>query len=196
MVRTEGSSQVIRLTHRIVSVTAVLPPLIIHLLGIRASTSAPVKQLHTHRYNMCMMFLEQLGDIYWHASIYHDFFELALSVRATSTKSLSSAGDPLVAFLQRQMMLRKNGPSGHKRAYIEATDAASHDEGLSTALRAMQEQNLQSNQGSSATTESRHLISPGQTPEMMDPEAYSAQDVRFEEWIDFGNGFHSIFPAA
>jgi hypothetical protein len=142
------------------------------------------------------MFLEQLGDIYWHASIYHDFFELALSVRATSAKSLSSAGDPLVAFLQRQMMLRNNGVSGQKRTYIEATDAASHDERLSTALRVMQEQGLENHQPIYDTPDSRRLITPGQTPEMTNPGVSNSQEVQFEEWLDFGSGFHSIFPSA
>ncbi|KAL1983144.1 hypothetical protein VTN96DRAFT_474 [Rasamsonia emersonii] len=173
-----------------ICVTAVLPPLIIHLLGIRTSLSSPaLKQLHTNRYNMCMMFLEQLGDIYWHASVYHDFFQLALSVHQASSSKLvsrSNEGDPLVAFLQRLMMSRGGGFDG---AHLSAQKEVDGDDGIAPAQTE-----------SISEDHSRVYESPGpcslETAPEMDDTVSDQQDVQFEEWLDFGAGFHSIFPAA
>jgi hypothetical protein len=86
------------------SVTCVLPPLIVHLLEIRASPSRSSKALHTDQYNSCMVYLRELGKIYWHASFYCDFFELAASTdHGLPANSQMQTRDPLIAFLQQQM---------------------------------------------------------------------------------------------
>lgn len=134
-----------------------------------------------------MMFLEQLGDIYWHASVYHDFFQLALSVRQASSELVSSnEGDPLVAFLKRQMVSRGGG---FDRAHLMTSEGAQEVDGA----KAAQTENI-------SADHNRVYESPGpcslETAPEMDDTASDQQDVQFEEWLDFGAGFHSIFPAA
>ncbi|KAL1968256.1 hypothetical protein VTN77DRAFT_2091 [Rasamsonia byssochlamydoides] len=184
-----------------ICVTAVLPPLIIHLLGIRGSSSPSLKQLHTNRYNMCMMFLEQLGDIYWHASIYHDFFELALSVRHSPTEAVSSNedADPLVAFL-RQKMMSRGGLNRKSSEGARNENEADCDDGIS--LRPTQAERISEDYNWVYKTSDSSRLGPEQTAPAPEMDVFTVsdqpdqQDVQLDEWLDFGAGFHSIFPAA
>lgn len=57
-----------------------LPPLLIQLFLIRHTPDPDLGyEMAVTRFQTCMEFLKQLGDIYWHASFYHDFLELAAS---------------------------------------------------------------------------------------------------------------------
>lgn len=90
----------------LVSVTFVLSPLIVHVLGMRSSRNPEVKQLHRNRYDLCMIFLRQLRDIYWHASFYCKFFELAASLdKSTMTANEMENQDPLASFLNNRVSL-------------------------------------------------------------------------------------------
>lgn len=75
-----------------------------HLLEIRNTPSRDTKALHTSQYNLCMTYLRELGKIYWHASFYCDFFDLAASIDSDlPTQSRTETQDPLISFLQQQM---------------------------------------------------------------------------------------------
>jgi len=57
-----------------------------------------------------MIFLRDLGNIYWHASFYYDFFELAASVdNENLDQQQHGTQDPLIAFWKQQMKARKDG---------------------------------------------------------------------------------------
>lgn len=58
------------------SVTAVIPPLIVHTLVMRGSADKCLISQTSLHFQTCMEFLKRLGEIYWHASFYHEFFEL------------------------------------------------------------------------------------------------------------------------
>jgi hypothetical protein len=103
------------------SVQSVIPVLIVHLMNIRASTLIAEKNLHYNRFKMCMMFLHELGDIYWHASFYHDFFQLAAtfdtSFDSNSFPQLNmKTQDTLITFLKQQTGIRCRLPT---RARLE-----------------------------------------------------------------------------
>lgn len=60
-----------------------------------------------------MVLLEQLGDIYWHASFYHDFFKLAAShSQETTTHASATEQDPLVAFFNDHMPAKQPAGKG------------------------------------------------------------------------------------
>jgi hypothetical protein len=55
-----------------------------------------------------MAYLHELGKIYWHASFYCDFFDLAASINNDlPTQSRTETQDPLISFLQEQTGLNK-----------------------------------------------------------------------------------------
>jgi hypothetical protein len=93
----------------------------VHLLEIRASITAATKRLAMNQFEICMTFLRQLGDIYWHAAFYHDFFQLAASIENDEIEQKeSSSKDPLIAFLQEKMghvgrMAQRNNHQSSKR---------------------------------------------------------------------------------
>ena len=51
-----------------IAVTFTLAPLIVHVLGIRSSKSPERLQVHRNRFELCMIFLRQLRDIYCKSS--------------------------------------------------------------------------------------------------------------------------------
>ena len=87
-----------------IAVTFTLAPLIVHVLGIRSAKSEERLQVHKNRFDLCMIFLRQLRDIYWHAIFYCDFFELAASIKERRLMThMSEAQDPLASFLTQRI---------------------------------------------------------------------------------------------
>ncbi|EXJ67275.1 uncharacterized protein A1O5_09288 [Cladophialophora psammophila CBS 110553] len=87
-----------------IAVTFTLAPLIVHVLGIRSSRSEERLQVHKNRFELCMIFLRQLRDIYWHAIFYCEFFELAASIKDHDLRTqMSEAHDPLASFLTQRI---------------------------------------------------------------------------------------------
>ncbi|KIY03657.1 uncharacterized protein Z520_00348 [Fonsecaea multimorphosa CBS 102226] len=87
-----------------IAVTFTLAPLIVHVLGIRSSRSEERRQVHKNRFELCMIFLRQLRDIYWHAIFYCEFFELAASIKDHQLRTqMSEAHDPLASFLTQRI---------------------------------------------------------------------------------------------
>lgn len=87
-----------------IAVTFTLAPLIVHVLGIRSSKSTERIQVHKNRFELCMIFLRQLKDTYWHAIFYCEFFELAASIKNDQLRAeMSEAHDPLASFLTQRI---------------------------------------------------------------------------------------------
>ncbi|OAL34069.1 hypothetical protein AYO20_06717 [Fonsecaea nubica] len=87
-----------------IAVTFTLAPLIVHVLGIRSSRPEERLQVHKNRFELCMIFLRQLRDIYWHAIFYCEFFELAASIKDHQLRTqMSEAHDPLASFLTQRI---------------------------------------------------------------------------------------------
>lgn len=75
------------------SVTAILPPLVVHLQnlrGLRHNISCNDAEGYIRT---CLRFLQMLGQVHWHASFYHQIFELAAFT--TSERQSTSAMDLL-----------------------------------------------------------------------------------------------------
>jgi hypothetical protein len=89
------------------SVTFVLPPIIVHLLELRISPTPELKQGHSNRFDLCMIFLRQLREVYWHASFYCEFFELAASIDTPSSAPPTGFQDPLIKVLAQKIRLHQ-----------------------------------------------------------------------------------------
>ncbi|SCO87569.1 uncharacterized protein FRV6_11696 [Fusarium oxysporum] len=62
-----------------ICVTAILPPLVIHLQTLRSLRHDIDDNDAKVHPQICLSFLETLGHVHWHASFYHRLFELAAS---------------------------------------------------------------------------------------------------------------------
>lgn len=86
-----------------IAVTFTLSPLVVHVLGIRSSQLSGIRQTFQNRFDSCMTFLAQLGEIYWHALFYAQFFQLAISI--VKQEPPRSSGDALTSFLYQPISL-------------------------------------------------------------------------------------------
>ena len=167
-----------------------------------------------------MAFLEQLGDIYWHANFYYQFFELAASGAqppAHTPTSDAIKGDSLTAFFnsrvpgrQPKSTLSGREKSNHRtrmpgvhtdsdrgpRADIHAPRQEGHDgrlPGIRITSSPDQDQLLESTEKQVTTNEKK-------VGEAADPEV-GILSTDLDEW-DFGNwledypSFLNLFPSA
>ncbi|KAL7947521.1 fungal-specific transcription factor domain-containing protein [Trichoderma barbatum] len=199
-----------------ICVTAILPPLIVHLLMMRSSPDQPSRQPHIDRFNKCMGLLEQLGDIYWHASFYYDFFKLAaLHSQSPPTNAPGQEQDPLVAFfndllhtkppigkgpeLYSQNASRRRTPTGDDiedgsakpAATPHRDDNAAVPSSMATTTAAVQAGFL------AATTQASmpfELVSDDL--ELGNVAIPDTNLQLFEDWLDEFGYFHNIFPSA
>ncbi|RFU75565.1 cutinase transcription factor 1 beta [Trichoderma arundinaceum] len=194
-----------------ICVTAILPPLIVHLLMMRSSPNQSSRQPHIDRFNKCMVLLEQLGDIYWHASFYHDFFKLAAShSQGPTTYANRQDQDPLVAFFNDHMPTKQ--PVSKAQELYRRTPTRDEIEGnpLNPTGTPSRENNIadHSSMGITATTSAAHAgyLAPAQTPiayalgsDDLELEGVAIPDTNlqlFEDWLDEFGYFHNIFPSA
>lgn len=159
---------------------------------MRASRDHPG---NSEDFNKCIDFLKQLGEIYWHASFYNEFFELAASPSQNTTETPNGERDPLVTFLNdrmpgRQQLCKVLEPQNQGR--IRKRTLVDNDEIGQSNMLASNEANLPA------------LSSPSIMAEMPDSERIDTGDVTwldpgaqlFEDWlVDLGS-FHNIFPSA
>lgn len=94
-----------------ISVTTIIPPLIVQVMIIRCSPMGHDYEVAKNRFEICMTALEKLGHIYWHARFYRDFFRLAeRSLTGRSNKTPDQMNGP-----KKDLYLRKrpglNAPS-------------------------------------------------------------------------------------
>lgn len=95
------------------SVTTILPPLIISLMGMRYAQSSQDYRISMAHYQTCMKFLKQLGEIYWHASFYYDLFKLAAShISATPHPQDAGVSENLHERLSSATVFSDNNPQG------------------------------------------------------------------------------------
>ncbi|PON24374.1 cutinase transcription factor 1 beta [Trichoderma gamsii] len=203
-----------------ICVTAILPPLIVHLLMMRSSPDSSSRQPHIDRFSKCMVLLEQLGDIYWHASFYHDFFKLAASQSQEPTAHASATEqDPLVAFFNDHMPAKQPAGKGVEIS-IQAPNwrrppTANNAENNPIKLTAAQGQDDDTADHSSmlvttadiqagilATAPTLHTTStvyetdPGDL-ELGDVAVSDAANLQlFEDWLDEFGYFQNIFQSA
>ncbi|KAM0470414.1 hypothetical protein ACHAPX_009944 [Trichoderma viride] len=203
-----------------ICVTAILPPLIVHLLMMRSSTDPSSRQPHIDRFNKCMVLLEQLGDIYWHASFYHDFFKLAAShSQEPTTHASATEQDPLVAFFNDHMPAKQPTGKGVETS-IQASSwrrppTATNAEKNPIKLTAAQNQDDDTADHSSMlvttadiqagllataptlqTTSTVYETDPGDL-ELGDAAISDAANLHlFEDWLDEFGYFQNIFQSA
>ncbi|KAH0524367.1 hypothetical protein TsFJ059_006891 [Trichoderma semiorbis] len=199
-----------------ICVTAILPPLIVHLLMMRSSPDPVSRQPHIDRFNKCMGLLEQLGDIYWHASFYHDFFKLAvLHSQGPAAYTNGKEQDPLVAFLNDHMPVklpvlrgtelysqnasRRRTPTGDDiednptkpTATPSREDGAADLSSITTTTAAAQTGFL------APTTQASVPYELGTDDLGLGAVALPDPNLQlFEDWLDEYGYFHNIFPSA
>ncbi|KAM0247632.1 hypothetical protein ACHAQJ_009772 [Trichoderma viride] len=192
-----------------ICVTAILPPLIVHLLMMRSSPDQSSRQPHIDRFSKCMVLLEQLGEIYWHASFYYDFFKLAAShSQGPTTYANANEQDPLVAFfndhmptkqlggkapdLYSQSASRRRTPPAHdaENNLIKSTATPNRDDGIAD----------HSSMAITTTADTQ----AGFLAYALDSDDLELGDIAipdtnlqlFEDWLDEFGYFHNIFPSA
>lgn len=199
------------------SVTAILPPLIVHLLMMRANDSSG-KQHGAGRFDECMSFLQQLSEIYWHASFYHEFFELAASnSQAKSAKTAArGARDPLVAFLNDRMPGKLGGKASEPHSQAASRKRTPVGPGFADQMSSARHR---TNHGPKRNTPKGPVPlhngsseQPATTPPpeviLSDPPLLellvASEDITpldsggqpFEDWLDDFGLFHHLFPSA
>ncbi|KAK6446701.1 hypothetical protein FP744_10002951 [Trichoderma asperellum] len=199
------------------SVTAILPPLIVHLLMMRSSPDQSSRQPYIDRFNKCMVLLEQLGDIYWHASFYHDFFTLAAShSQGPTTHASGIEQDPLVAFFNDHMPAKQPAGKGVELSGqtpswrrpptannadgnpIKPTVAQNKDRGTADhSAMPVTAADIQTGFLAEARTSSpTYEADPGDL-ELADAAISDAANLQlFEDWLDEFGYFQNIFQSA
>lgn len=103
-----------------------LPPLLVQLLLIRHNPDPDVGyELATTRFQICMAFLKQLGDIYWHASFYYEFLELA----ASSSQPTSHLAEDSRKTVSKQTTGHRSSRRPQQRRQEAPLDLATEDHG-------------------------------------------------------------------
>lgn len=183
---------------------------------MRSSPDPVSRQPHIDRFNKCMGLLEQLGDIYWHASFYHDFFKLAvLHSQGPAAYTNGKEQDPLVAFLNDHMPVklpvlrgtelysqnvsRRRTPIGDdiEDNPIKPTVTPSQEDGaadlssIATTTAAAQTGFL------APTTQASVPYELGTDDLGLGAVALPDPNLQlFEDWLDEYGYFHNIFPSA
>jgi hypothetical protein len=190
------------------SVTFVIPPLIVHLLELRASLTPELRQANSNRFELCMIFLRQLREVYWHAGFYCEFFELAASIDTPSSAPPIRSQDPLIKFLTQKDSLRNQGNADGGTG---STPSNCHlRSGYSRVLHNFNQLPLSPNSPIAQT------ISAPQSPEgcaesdqrtslpISDMGAVDAstvdglcsEGVQFEQWLEAYSNMQQFFPLA
>ncbi|OBT39591.1 hypothetical protein VE00_10555 [Pseudogymnoascus sp. WSF 3629] len=189
-------------------VTFVLPPLIVHLLERRASLTPELKQANSNRFDLCMIFLRQLREVYWHASFYCEFFELAASIDTPSSAPPIGSQDPLIKLLTQKVRLRNQGIA--ETGGIVSVPGYGHPRsGYFRVLHNFNQVPLRSSpiaQSVSDPRSSTRCADSDQGPLLpigdMDPADASTADllrdegVQFEQWLEAYGNMQQFFPLA
>jgi hypothetical protein len=164
-----------------------------------------------------MGLLEQLGEIYWHAGFYHDFFKLAvLHSQGPTTYTNGQEQDPLVAFLHDHMPVKLpvlRGTEVYSQNAIRRRTPNRNDVEDSatkpTATRNLEDMTanfLSVTTTSHSAAHTGYLASTMQAPipyELASDELElggvaipDTSSQLFEDWLDEYGYFHNIFPSA
>lgn len=167
-----------------------------------------------------MVLLEQLGDIYWHASFYHDFFKLAAShSQEPMAHASGTEQDPLVAFFNDHMPAKQPAgkvaelsiqtpswrrpptASNAENNPIKSTAAQTQDDGATDhSSMPVTTANIQAGFLATAptlqTTSTVYEADPGDL-ELGDAAISDAANLQlFEDWLDEFGYFQNIFQSA
>ncbi|KAH0495933.1 hypothetical protein TgHK011_009458 [Trichoderma gracile] len=195
-----------------ICVTVILPPLIVHLLMMRSAPDESSRQPHTDRFNKCMVLLEQLGEIYWHASFYYDFFTLAAEhSQGPATYVNGQEQDPLVAFFNDRVPPKQlfGKPADFSQSASRRRTPVGDDE--DTPAKPMQTPSRDNAVADHAATVTTSVAPDGYSAPSTQPSIpYTLGDdlelagvpipdanlQLFEDWLDEYGYFHNIFPSA
>jgi hypothetical protein len=195
------------------SVTAILPPLIVHLLMMRASRDNLGKYPAAENFDKCIVFLKQLSEIYWHASFYNKFFESAASCSQNAAATANGERDPLIAFLNDRMPARQQFGKAlepHGQSTSRRRTSVDDEEDYAQARQTERPGDKENGQGDMlASNEARLPVLSGPatqtvTAQMPESERLDTGDATFldsgaqpfEDWLDDLGYFHNIFPFA
>lgn len=187
---------------------------------MRSSPDPSSRQPQIDRFSKCMVLLEQLGDIYWHASFYHDFFKLAAShSQEPTTHASGTEQDPLVAFFNDHMPAKQLAGKGvelstqttiwkrpstatnAERHHIKVTATQSQDDDAADqsslpVTTAEIQAGFLATGPPLQTTPTVYETDPGDL-ELGDAAISDAANLQlFEDWLDEFGYFQNIFQSA
>lgn len=190
-----------------------LPPLIVQLLLMRGSNHGPEYEVVNGRFLTCMAALKKLGEIYWHASFYYEFFELTASGSQTTSAANQHATAPEITFGGRTPGKHTNKDLGLQSCNStrtgsgEAVGTTGQEMVLGTDRAPFHQQHAYHGETSTATPDletpspsSFHALSgdtlglDGHTPG--DVDFIGTEAGAFESWLDDYGLFQSMFPSA
>lgn len=187
------------------SVTFVIPPLIVHLLELRASLTPELKHANSNRFELCMMFLRQLREVYWHASFYCEFFELAASIDTPSLAPPIRSQDPLMKFLTQKVSLRNQGlaegGTGSAPSYWHPQSGVLNNFNqlpLSPSSPIAQTVSAPKSPEGCAESDQRPSlpISDMGPVDANTVDLLSSEDIQFEQWLEAYSNMQQFFPLA
>lgn len=182
---------------------------------MRASRDHPGRNPAAEKnFDKCIVFLKQLGEIYWHASFYNEFFELAASCSHNAAATPNGVRDPLVAFLNERMPGRQqfgkalepqSQSASRRRTPVdveEDEEQVNQTERRPASKKNGQGDMLASNEAglpvlSDPLTQTVVAQMPdSQRPDTGDVPLLDPGGQLFEDWLDDLGYFHNIFPSA
>lgn len=155
------------------------------------------------------MFLRQLRDIYWHASFYCEFFDLAASInQSTPAPRDLRVQDPLIMFLRHRTGLGENTVPHLRKirdtcSRIEPQSNSLVPDGLRTPVGS-----VTTPQSSGEQTTFTSITYPGYSPNLVARDSasmfwrgasaggQSEVGIEFEEWLGAYGSFQNVFPSA
>jgi hypothetical protein len=159
-----------------------------------------------------MVLLEQLGEIYWHASFYYDFFKLAAEhSQGPATYANGQEQDPLVAFFNDRVppkqLFGKAVDFGHS-ASRRRTPVGDDEDTPAKPMQIPSRDSVATEHAPMVTASVAHdgYLAPSTQPsipytlgEALELGAVAMPDSNlqlFEDWLDDYGYFHTIFPSA
>jgi hypothetical protein len=148
-----------------------------------------------------MIFLRQLREVYWHASFYCEFFELAASIDTPSSAPPAGFQDPLIKALAQKISLRNQGVAENSGAasvpsyshpqsgYFRVLHNFSQLPLLQSSPIAQTVSNPRNPAGSADFIQDPPLAISGIGPvDASHTDMLSGEGVQFEQWLEaYGN---------
>lgn len=181
------------LTHH--SVTTIIPPLIVHLMLMRNANSPRQFEASKSDFKICMNTLERLGEIYWHASFYHDFFKLA-ALHLDSLPRLKRAANHQGDLLQNRPGINQGTIDDSSGAEFVSRSVDDHP--LPEVVNLPRSSEI-TGPTSGAISIGTLALSPLEDLNIENSDQPSSSSAHFEafaEWLDLDECFQSFFPSA
>ena len=172
---------------------------------MRCSADSTSYQAARGRFRTCMSVLERLGQTYWHAKFYHDFFQLAALTSRPEAPTLQrpvSATEAREKEQQQNEARRLSVPEGASPSSMPVSHVGDKPPDLT-------ETNQPPYRDGEVMSSINEQFAPSMAAEIGDasaPEPWAAEDMvlvdsedqihLYHDWLDDDVLFQSLFPSA